>query len=298
MSDKKQFVLLAGASGYLGSFLYNKLNKDYLITSLVHNKDSFHKNVFSLDLTKLKDIKKFVEKVEKYDALIFLVGLAHKKGNSKEILDFRSINTQSLIYLLSALKEKKKSPNKIIFASTISVYGEKRNLNIYREDSDLNPFSPYAITKLETEKFLLKNYSEKTWILRFAPVYSPKLRLNIDRRTKLGNYFFKAGNGDNKLSLCNMENIGLVVQAILEEKVPADTYNISDKVEYTYNNLLNKADTNLIIPIPILFLKVLYHFGKIINNIFLIENVIKLISDNTFPSDKIRKYVDLPHTLN
>ena len=33
------------------------------------------------------------------------------------------------------------------------------------------------------------------------------------------------------------------------------------------------------------------------NNIFLKENATKLISDNVFPSDKIRVYIDLPAVL-
>ncbi len=297
MSDKKQFVLLAGASGHIGSFLYNSLNKYYTITALGHSTKSIHKRFFSLDLTKVQQVKQFVEKIEKHDALIFLVGLAHKKGRAKEILDFRNVNTQSLIFLLNELKDKNKSPNKIIFASTISVYGEKIETNIYDENSEKNPCSPYAITKLETEEFLLNNYTEKAWILRFAPVYSMKLQLNIDRRIKLGDYFFKVGNGGKKISLCNMENIGLVVKAILEEKVPPGIYNISDKVEYTYNDLLENVDTNFIVSIPIFLLKGLYYIGKIMNNIFLMENTIKLVTDNTFPSNKIREYVELHHTL-
>ena len=34
------------------------------------------------------------------------------------------------------------------------------------------------------------------------------------------------------------------------------------------------------------------------NNIFLKENAIKLISNNVFPSDKIRQYIELPSKLN
>jgi len=34
-----------------------------------------------------------------------------------------------------------------------------------------------------------------------------------------------------------------------------------------------------------------------INNIFLLENTTKLISDNVFPSDKIRQYIEIPYTL-
>ena len=94
-------------------------------------------------------------------------------------------------------------PNKIIFSSTISVYGESICQNIYNEDSATSPISPYAITKLEAEKYLQNNYNSQSWILRFAPVYAPEFQLNIKRRTKVFGSFYKVGSGDIELSLCN-----------------------------------------------------------------------------------------------
>ena len=141
---------------------------------------SIEENIHSLDLTKEEEVVAFAEKSPKCDALIFLVGLAHKKGKGKEFDEFRRINKQTLVNLLSILKEKDKLPDKIIFASTISVYGEKINQNIYNEDSEKTPFSPYAITKLEAEEYLLNNFSNQSWILRFAPVYASDFQLNIN----------------------------------------------------------------------------------------------------------------------
>ena len=50
------------------------------------------------------------------NAFIFLVGLAHKKGKGKELGEFRRINNQTLVNLLSKLDEKNKLPERIIFA--------------------------------------------------------------------------------------------------------------------------------------------------------------------------------------
>ena len=281
----------------IGSFLYNRFNKDYSITALDYSKELIEDNFFPLDLTQEADVESFAKKSPKCDALIFLVGLAHKKGKSQELDEFRRINKQTLINLLSKLDEKNKLPEKIIFASTISVYGEKINQNIYNEDSDKMPFSPYAVTKLEAEEYLLKNYGGQSWILRFAPVYASDFQLNINRRTKAGGWFYKVGNGSKKLSLCNLENIGSVVEGILEDKVPPGAYNISDENEYSYNDLLNYVNAKWIVRIPTFLLSGLYYIGKMINNIFLKENATKLISDNVFPSDKIREYISLSGSL-
>jgi nucleoside-diphosphate-sugar epimerase len=202
-----------------------------------------------------------------------------------------------LVNLLSALEVQGKLPNKIIFASTISVYGEKMNQNIYNEDSEKSPFSPYAVTKLEAEEYLLNSYGIQSWILRFAPVYAPDFQLNINRRTKAAGRYYKVGKGSKKLSLCNLENIGSVVQDILKEKVPAGVYNISDENEYSYNDLLKYVNAKWIVRIPTFLVKGLYVVGKMMNNIFLKESAIKLISDNVFSSDKIREYIELPYTF-
>ena len=291
-------ILIAGANGMIGTFVYNRFNKNYSITALDYSKELIKDNFFPLDLTQKEDIEIFAEKFSKCDALIFLVGLAHKKGKGKELDEFRRVNKQTLVNLLSVLEKKGKLPGKIIFASTISVYGEKMNQHIYNEDSVKNPFSPYAVTKLETEEYLLEHFLDKSWILRFAPVYSPDFQLNINRRTNASGRFYRVGNGEKKLSLCNLENIGSAVQGILEDKVPSGIYNISDEKKYSYNDLLNYVNAKWVIPIPRILVKGLYYVGKVMNNIFLKENAIKLISDNIFPSDKIRSFVDLPATLN
>ena len=278
--------------------MYNRLNKDYIITGSGRSKSLIKKNYFTLDLTRSTEINVFSEQSKKCDVLIFLVGLAHKKGKKRDLDEFRNVNKNTLINLIESLKKYNNLPPKIIFASTISVYGEKMNKNIYNEDSNKKPFSPYAITKLEAEDYLLDNFKEQTWILRFAPVYAPNFQLNINRRTMVRGFFYRIGNGSSKLSLCNMENIISVIHNIIEDKVPNGIYNISDKKDYDYNDLLRHAQKKWVIQVPNLLIKWLYYFGNMMNNIFIKENSTKLISDNVFPSKKIRKYIKLPFTLD
>jgi len=77
-------ILLVGANGFIGSFLYNRFNKDYSITALDYSKGSIKEIFFSLDLTQESEVEAFAEKSPKCDALIFLVGLAHKKGKDNK----------------------------------------------------------------------------------------------------------------------------------------------------------------------------------------------------------------------
>ena len=82
------------------------------------------------------------------------------------------------------------------------------------------------------------------------------------------------------------------------DKLPAGVYNLSDAKEYTYNQLLQSQQAKWALYIPVFFIEIIYKLGKMFNNIFLKENSIKLITDNIFPSTKIRSYIDIPFTID
>jgi len=291
-------VLLAGGNGNIGSYIFSQLRNKELILSIDYLRKRKKVNSVNVDLTDNKKVVDFVDGCNHFDILFFLVGLAHSKGRGKDFPEFMKVNYQTLVNLLSALEKYNKIPRQIIFASTISVYGERYIQTIYNETLEPSPFSPYAVTKLQAEQYLLDNYPEKSWILRFAPVYSSKFLLNINRRSKIGNRFYKIGKGAKKLSLCNIENIKTSVEGIIDGVVPAGVYNISDSIHYSYNDLLNHQGASFIFRIPALVIRLLYTLGRITNNIFLKENCTKIITDNIFPSDKIRNYIKLDHTIS
>lgn len=291
-------ILIAGANGKIGSYLFKKLSQKYKVEALGRNFNSSIKNIHAINLLIEKDVFSFAKVYKGCDVLIFLVGLAHKKGKGKELYDFRQSNKKTLVNLLSAFQKFKKSPKKLIFFSTISVYGQSLNDRSYYENHVVSPFSPYAITKLEAEDYLLKNYKDNLYILRLSPVYSNNFYLNIKRRIKFCNINYQVGKGQNRISMCNMENIAFAVEGILDGKVPNDTYNVSDTITYSYEDLHSWHRTRFLIPIPIFIIKILFFFGSIINNVFLRENMAKLVSSNIFPSKKIQQYIELPKTLN
>ena len=281
-------ILVAGGSGIIGSYLKQTYRTKYF--TFFSSKDC--------DLISDNSIKDFFTNSKQFDILIFLVGLAHKKGKKSDLNEFNNLNYQALVNLLSYLISTDNMPEKIIFASTISVYGEKYHQNIYNEQMVPNPISPYAKTKLEAEQYLSNNYFNESWILRFAPVYSSRFFLNIDRRTKIGSLFYRVGNGSNKLSLCNIKNIRSVIEGIINNIIPAGIYNISDNKSYNYNDLLRKQNASFILRIPKLIVKFLYYFGKLFENLFLQENSTKLMTNNIYPNNKITAFIELPYTLN
>jgi len=295
--NKSTRLLIAGGCGFIGTNLMMHFENFYSVVSIDNTKSISKTSCINLDLTDRAKVDQFSVDCDYFDVLIFLVGLAHSKGKGKDFPEFEKVNYQSLVNLVNGLTKASKVPRKIIFSSTISIYGERYGQNKYFETLEPNPFSPYAVTKLQAEQYLIDNFGEQSWVLRFASVYSPDFSLNIDRRTKMRGMNYKVGNGTKKLSLCNIENIEVAVEGIIAGEVPAGIYNISDPVVYSYNDLLNQQGVAFVFRIPVFAIRLLYILGSITNNIFLIENSTKLITDNIFPSDKIQKYIKLNSTI-
>jgi len=296
--QKKRNIIIAGSSGIIGSFLFNELskNKELIVTGIGAEKLE-RKNYLQIDLTNPDNTNKVINEISKPDILIFLVALAHEKGKNKELDTFRLINFTTLVNLMEVLKKQDKLPEKIIFSSTISVYGEKYNIKEYFEDAEKTPKSPYAVTKLQAEEYLLKNFKDISFILRFTPVYSEKFKLNIERRAKIKNYFYRVGEGTNRLSLLSIKNIFYVVEAIINDEVPVGVYNVSDQSEYIFSDLLDILHAKKVIRIPKIFVKIIYYLNSITKINFIAENTIKLLTDNIYPSDKLQAFVKFKENL-
>ena len=84
---------MVGRSGFIGSYLHDRFKDDYRITSVGYSRGLIEDNFHQLDLTKEKDVEIFSKEIPSCDILIFLVGLAHKKGMGKTLINFNlSIN--------------------------------------------------------------------------------------------------------------------------------------------------------------------------------------------------------------
>ena len=90
-----------------------------------------------------------------------------------------------------------------------------------------------------------------------------------------------------------------VIEAIIDEKIPAGVYNIADKCEYHYTDLLKYINAKFKITIPSVLIWIFYYFGRniLVNNYFFRENYFKLLSNNIYSIEKIKKYIDLKNTL-
>lgn len=173
--------LVTGGAGFIGSNLVEGLLKRGFKVKVVDN--------FSTG--KRENIKNFIKDIELIEGDIIFYRTALKAAENVDVILHqaalpsvpRSIsdpvasneaNITGTLNILEAAREKK--VQKVIVASSSSVYGDSPVLP-KREDMNINPLSPYAVTKLATEQYAMvyaKVYGLKTIALRYFNVFGPR----------------------------------------------------------------------------------------------------------------------------
>ena len=140
-------VLIVGGAGYVGGGIVDLLSKDNEVTvydSLIYE-NSYRKNV-NFIFGDIRDYKKINNILKEYDAVIWLAALVGDGACAINPALTHEINSETVKNLVKNFK------GKIVFLSTCSVYGAQEG--VLDENSDVNPLSEYASSKLVAEKYL------------------------------------------------------------------------------------------------------------------------------------------------
>ena len=182
-----QSVLVTGGAGYVGSILTNELvKKNYdvkVVDSLVYGDagissliDQNKIEFFNLDIRDSSKIASILKNVDCVIHLAAIVGEPLCKKIPEAAKQINEIATKNLVNLC-----KNNNVKRFIFASTCSNYGS--SLNIVDESSPVKPLSLYSECKVNSEKYIIDNNSDKfqTCILRFATAHglSPRMRFDL-----------------------------------------------------------------------------------------------------------------------
>lgn len=215
-------VGLTGASGFLGSWLYNKLlERGYEVCILSKRGE---KDGVEFDLLKDYPLDYFDYKLDKIDCFYHIGAFVPKSVNDDEKHDTESykINLLGTINLLRHLK----NPKKFVFASTVEVYGKNGDSILY-ENSPTVPATNYGISKLLAEEFVRvwsRKHDLQVVILRFASIYGegeifdrtiPNFIRNAIRDQDLVLY----GDGSEKRNFIHVEDATELMLQILDKNV-------------------------------------------------------------------------------
>jgi len=303
-------IVITGANGIIGAELCKRfIDKGYYVIGIdrieTQQEDVEQFEYVKLDITDQDKVKQFFSDLC-FDYLIHCAALVHKNSPDLSFENFMKINYEGTKNIFDSVIQSKNKYGlkRAIFFSTIEVYGGEERDEIISEDDECNPISFYGQSKLAAERYLLnlgKDYKLPIIILRLAPVYSKDFLRNVKRRVLVGKekFFYRVGDGEQKISLCSRDNVIDVVEKCIEDEVSfGKVFNIADNQVYSFNDLLNYFRKLIGNRITIKIPECIVHLGiKLLSLIFsgrkerLLSIYYKLTKDNIYSIEKAKKFL-------
>jgi nucleoside-diphosphate-sugar epimerase len=248
----KKKLIITGSNGFIGSFLLKQLKKDYNLFGADLGEKINESNNFehcNIDISSYSSCEEFIDSINP-DIIIHCAGIAHQKLGGADKDTYFKVNSEATLNLADAAAKINPDVH-FVFLSSISVYGENfSDEKPVLEESDLNPSSDYAKSKLDAEIKLIDLYKngvlKKLDILRLAPVYDSDWTLNLDKRVfgPKELCYLKFGSGKQKLSAVSRKNLVDFIEyrvknAGLEEDEFLNIFNVCDLNPYSFKEIIN-----------------------------------------------------------
>lgn len=252
----KKNILITGGCGFIGSNLASFLVQnnfkiividDLSIGKIKNLKKDRNIKFLRKDIVYINDIKNIPKKIE---CVIHLAAKAEILISKKKEQRYFKDNVVGLQQVLNFCANKK--VNKIIFASSASVYGDTRNKKV-NENFVLNPKHFYAYTKYIGEK-MLQSYCDinniKYVILRFFNIYGPKSNAVVAKfiSQKLQNKKITIyGNGKQKRDFLHINDLNAAILKSIKKLRKSDIFNLGSSnatsINYLKNIISNEKDS-------------------------------------------------------
>lgn len=247
---KKNKVLVTGAAGFIGSKLCKRL-KDlgYIVIAVddlsTGNLKNLPSNIkfYKLDLSKSNNLKKLPQ----CKIIFHLAGQSSgEKSFDSPINDLRKNTITTLNLIDYGIKNKS---NKIIYASSMSIYGNN-NLKKNSETSKSSPISCYGVSKLSSENYL-KVFSEKLpfVIFRMFNVYGEGQNMKDLRQGMVSIYLSQALNKDTVVvkgslnrtrDFVHVDDVVNIWVSSIYKKINNQIFNLGTGKTTKVSKLLNK----------------------------------------------------------
>jgi nucleoside-diphosphate-sugar epimerase len=244
-------ILITGASGFIGSFIVEEALRRGFETWAAVRKSSSREwlkderiNFIELNLSSKEQLKEQL-KDKVFDYVVHAAGVT--KCLNKQ--DFRRINTEGTKNLVDALLEVKMPLKRLVFVSSLSVFGAIREQQPYEEirESDMpQPNTEYGRSKLAAEQYLDSLGSRIPYIiLRPTGVYGPKEKdYYIMAKSIKQHSDFAVGYRQQDITFVYVEDVVQAIFLALEHGENGRKYFLSDGQVYqsaTFSKLIHEA---------------------------------------------------------
>ncbi len=254
---------VTGGAGFIGSHLCESLLKEGFSVICFDNFDSFYdpnikiKNVERItrlfprnfevipgDIRNSEHLKEVFKK-ERIDRVIHLAALAGVRPSIKNPLIYQDVNIRGTIMLLETCKEFE--VNNFIFASSSSVYGENQRVPFSERDLDIQPISPYGVTKRAGELICYSYYhlfGINIACLRIFTAYGPRQRpeMAIHKFTRLidiGEKIPIYGDGSSRRDYTYIDDLIDGIMKVIYHHKGYEIYNLGESQTVSLKELVH-----------------------------------------------------------
>jgi len=195
--------------------------------------------------------------VEGVDLVYHLAAKLHvNRSSAATIRDYQEVNVEGTRGLVEAAEGV--GVSRIVYFSSVSVYGTSQTDQVLDESSPVAPQTPYAESKAEGEQIVRAARSRDDGralgvVLRFAAVYGARMKgnyVNLVRLMRRG-CFLPLGAGLNRRTLVyDRDAISAALLAGTHPAALGQTYNVTDGRIHSFNEILHAISQALERPVP------------------------------------------------
>ena len=261
-------IIITGGAGFIGSHIAERYTKfssaskiiilDNLSTGRLENIKNFKEKVtfIKCDLSKKGAWMKHFKNAR---YVFHMASLADIVPSIEKPEEYFKSNVTSTLNILEASRENK--CKKIIYAASSSCYGIPKSFPT-KENDQINPMYPYALTKHLGEQLLMhwnKVYNIPVVSLRLFNVYGLRSRTNSTYGAVMGVFFAQylsnqpltiVGSGKQKRDFVFIKDVVDAFVKASKIKVSCEIFNIGSGKPRTINKLANLISNNKKIHIP------------------------------------------------
>ena len=279
-------ILFTGSNGFLGRNVLPTLKSRFQVVTL---------DIINADIK--SNISKEIPGIDKkVDVVLHAAGKAHSIPKTKaEEKVFFDVNYQGTVNLCKGL-EAAGVPKSFIFISTVAVYGCDFGENI-TEEHPLNGNTPYALSKIQAEQFLVEwceKHDVTLSIIRPSLIAGPNPPANLGDMIKgiKSRGYLSIAKGKARKSILMVQDITTLIPLLIEN---GGIYNVCSDEQPSFAELAETIAKQLgkkrPLNIPYWLAKALALVGNLFGNKAPINSLKlkKIIESLTFSNEKIKR---------
>lgn len=250
-------ALVTGSGGFVGKYLVDYLKTLGYETHGIERSQSTQSNIHIGDITNQAFVTSVIEKVSP-DLVFHLAAYSLVKTSFQEPALVHKINVEGSRNVLDALQNKAPQA-RFLYVSSAVVYGMTTNAHL-RESDEVTPTSPYAQSRIDTEKMLFDYHLP--WVVsrsfnHTGPGQAAEYVLSDWCKQavaiELGQQvpIIKVGDIEPVRDFMDVRDVVKIYHLLLTTGVPHEIYNVGSGVGYRLGDLLNKILSFINVPVQV-----------------------------------------------